>query len=155
MDVVLSFPFVLTALSIVAVTGPKLTVTIVVISFFTWSSVGRIIRGQVLSLREREFVEAARSLGAGDLRIMVVDILPNLVAPLLVYGTLLIPINIVSEATLSFLGLGVPIPTATWGGHAVQLGQRLYQVAVVVPRLPLARPAAHDARLQPARRRPA
>jgi peptide/nickel transport system permease protein len=129
MDVILSFPFVLTALSIVAVTGPKLTVTIAVISLFTFSSVGRIIRGQVLSLREREFVEAARSLGAGDVRIMVVDIFPNLVAPLLVYSTLLIPVNIVSEATLSFLGLGVPIPTATWGEMLSNSANGLYQVA--------------------------
>lgn len=129
MDVVLSFPFVLTALSIVAVTGPRLTVTIVVIAFFAFSSVGRIVRGQVLSLREREFVEAARSLGAGDLRIMRVDILPNLVAPLLVYGTLLIPVAIVSEATLSFIGLGVPVPTATWGAMLSNSANGLYQVA--------------------------
>lgn len=129
MDVVLSFPFILTALSIVSVTGPSLSVTILVISFFTWSSVGRIIRGQVLSLREREFVEAARSLGATDLRIMRVDILPNLVAPLLVYSTLLIPVNIVSEATLSFLGLGVPIPTATWGEMLSNSAGGLYKVA--------------------------
>lgn len=140
LDVVLSFPFVLTALSIVAVTGPKLFVTIAVISFFSFSSVGRIMRGQVLSLREREFVEAARSLGASNLRIMVVDILPNLVAPLLVYSTLLIPVNIVSEATLSFLGLGVPIPTATWGEMLSNSANGLYQVAwwyLVFPSLAL------------------
>ncbi|MCU1691453.1 MAG: transporter permease [Frankiales bacterium] len=128
MDVILSFPFVLTALSIVAITGPHLWVTILVISFFTWSSVGRIIRGQVLSLREREFIEAARSLGASNFRIMRVDILPNLVAPLLVYSTLLIPVNIVSEATLSFLGLGVPIPTATWG-EMLSNASNVYTVA--------------------------
>ena len=73
------------------------------------------MRGQVLSLREREFIEAARSLGAWPLRIMFVDILPNLVAPVIVFITLLIPVNIVLEATLSFLGVGVPHPTATWG----------------------------------------
>ena len=129
MDVVLSFPFVLTALSIVAITGPRLSVSVVVIAFFSFSSVGRIVRGQVLSLREREFVEAARSLGASDLRIMRVDILPNLVAPLLVYGTLLIPVAIVSEATLSFLGLGVPVPTATWGTMLANSATGLYQVA--------------------------
>lgn len=128
MDVILSFPFVLTALSVVAVTGPRLSVTILVISFFTWSAVGRIVRGQVLALREREFVEAARSLGASNARIMITDILPNLVAPLIVYATLLIPVNIVSEATLSFLGLGVPIPTATWGGM-LSAASSLYSVA--------------------------
>jgi len=140
MDVILSFPFVLTALSVVAVTGPKLVVTISVISFFTFSSVGRIVRGQVLSLREREFVEAARSLGAGNFRIMVIDVLPNLVAPLIVYSTLLIPVNIVSEATLSFLGLGVPIPTATWGEMLSNSANGLYQVAwwyLVFPSLAL------------------
>jgi peptide/nickel transport system permease protein len=78
--------------------------------------VARIVRGQVLSPREREFVEAARSLGAGDRRIMFVDVLPNVIAPVIVYATLLIPVSIVSESTLSFLGLGVPAPTATWGG---------------------------------------
>jgi peptide/nickel transport system permease protein len=115
MDVVLSFPFLITALALVARFGNHLYITIGVIAFFAWSQPGRIVRGQVLALREREFVEAARSLGASDLRIMVVDILPNLFAPVLVYSTLLIPINIVSEATLSFLGLGVTVPKASWG----------------------------------------
>ena len=85
------------------------------IAFFSWASVGRVVRGQTLSLREREYVEAARSLGAGDLRIMFVDILPNLIAQVIVYLTLLIPSAVVFEATLSFLGLGVVPPTATWG----------------------------------------
>lgn len=128
MDVVLSFPFILTALTIVARTGPSFYVSIAVISFFGWSSIGRIVRGQVLALREREFVEAARSLGARDLRIMRVDILPNLVGPLIVYSTLLIPVNIVSEATLSFLGLGVVPPTATWGSMLSEAA-RIYDVA--------------------------
>jgi len=86
------------------------------------------VRGQTLSLREREFVEAARSLGASDRRIMFVDILPNLVAPVIVYLTLLIPSAIVFEATLSFLGLGVVPPTPTWGNMLSEsLG--FYQVA--------------------------
>ena len=80
--------------------------TVLVIGFFSWASVARIVRGQVLSLREREFVEAARSLGATDRRIMFVDILPNVLAPIIVYTTLLIPVVIVLQATLSFLGLG-------------------------------------------------
>lgn len=115
-DTVLSIPFLLAAIAIVSISGPSLTVTVIVIAFFSWSSVARIVRGQVLSIREREYVEAARSLGASDRRIMFVDILPNVLAPVIVYTTLLIPISIVSEATLSFLGLGVPPPTATWGG---------------------------------------
>jgi peptide/nickel transport system permease protein len=115
-DVVLSIPFLLAGIAIVSLIGPSLTVTIVVIAFFSWSSIARIVRGQVLSIREREYVEAARSLGASDWRIMFVDVLPNVLAPVIVYTTLLIPLAIVSEATLSFLGLGVPAPTATWGG---------------------------------------
>ncbi|TDU88165.1 peptide/nickel transport system permease protein [Kribbella voronezhensis] len=115
-DVVLSVPFLLVAIALVSVTGPSLTVTVMVIGFFSWASVARIVRGQVLSLREREFVEAARSLGAGDTRIMFVDVLPNVLAPVIVYTTLLIPVVIVTQATLSFLGLGLPPPTADWGG---------------------------------------
>jgi len=103
-------------------------VVIGVIAFFSFASVGRIVRGQTLSQKEKEYVEAARSLGASDLRIMFIDILPNLMAPVLVYLTLLIPSAIVFEATLSFLGLGVVPPTATWGNMlAESLG--FYQVA--------------------------
>lgn len=115
-DVVLSIPFLLAGIAIVSISGPSLMVTIIVIAFFAWSSIARIVRGQVLSIREREYVEAARSLGASDWRIMYVDVLPNVLAPVIVYTTLLIPLSIVSESTLSFLGLGVPAPTATWGG---------------------------------------
>ena len=115
-DVVLAIPFLLAGIAIVSLSGPSLTVTIVVIAFFSWSAIARIVRGQVLSIREREYVEAARSLGASDQRIMFVDVLPNVLAPVIVYTTLLIPLAIVSESTLSFLGLGVPPPTATWGG---------------------------------------
>jgi len=77
---------------------------------------GRVIRGQVLSLRSRDFVMAARGLGAGPLSIMVVDILPNLAVPILVYTTLMIPSSIIFEATLSFLGLGIVPPAPSWGG---------------------------------------
>jgi ABC-type dipeptide/oligopeptide/nickel transport system permease subunit len=115
-DVVLSVPFLLVAIALVSVTGPSMTVTVLVIGFFSWASVARIVRGQVLSLREREFVEAARSLGAGDARIMFVDVFPNVLAPVIVYTTLLIPVVIVVQATLSFLGLGLAPPTADWGG---------------------------------------
>lgn len=115
-DVVLSVPFLLVAVALVSITGPSLTITILVIGFFSWASVARIVRGQVLSLREREFVEAARSLGAGNVRIMFIDILPNVLAPIIVYSTLLIPVVIVVQATLSFLSLGLPPPTADWGG---------------------------------------
>jgi len=128
MDVILSFPFLLFGIALVSIVGPSLTVVIGVIAFFSWASVGRIVRGQTISLKEREYVEAARSLGASDLRIMFVEILPNLVAPVLVYLTLLIPSAIVFEATMSLLGLGVIPPTPTWGNMlAESLG--FYQVA--------------------------
>jgi peptide/nickel transport system permease protein len=128
MDVILSFPFLLFAIALVSIVGPSLGVAIGVIAFFSWASVGRIVRGQTLSIKEKEYVEAARSLGAGDLRIMFVDILPNLLAPVLVYLTLLIPAAIAFEATLSFLGLGVVPPTPTWG-NMIADGLKYYQVA--------------------------
>jgi peptide/nickel transport system permease protein len=81
----------------------------------TWPYMARIVRGQVLSLREKEFVEAAQSLGASDRRIIFREILPNLVAPIIVYGTILIPQNIIYEAALSFLGVGVDPSQPSWG----------------------------------------
>ena len=128
MDVVLSFPFLLFAIALVSIVGPSLTVSIFVIAFFSWAAVGRIVRGQTLSIREREYIEAARSLGASDVRIMFIDVLPNLAAPVIVYTTLLIPTAIVFEATLSFLGLGVVPPTPTWGSMLSDSLQ-FYQVA--------------------------
>jgi peptide/nickel transport system permease protein len=98
-----------------ALIEPGLPVVIFVITLAGWPYMARIIRGQVLSLREKEFVEAARSLGASDTRIIFRHILPNLVAPIIVYTTLLIPTNILFEAALSFLGVGVQPPTASWG----------------------------------------
>jgi peptide/nickel transport system permease protein len=115
-DLILSFPFLLLVIALVSISGPSLTLLVGVIALFGWSSVARVVRGQTLSLRQREFVEAALSLGASDLRIMALDILPNVVAPIIVYTSLLIPSFVVLESTLSFLGLGVPPPTPTWGG---------------------------------------
>ncbi|MHB1786989.1 MAG: ABC transporter permease [Acidimicrobiales bacterium] len=128
LDVVLSLPYLVFAIALVSVVGPSLTVSISVIAFFSFASIGRIVRGQVLSIREKEFVEAARSLGASDLRIMFVDILPNILAPVIVYLTLLVPLSIVFEATLSFLGVGVVPPTASWGGM-LNGALNYYQVA--------------------------
>jgi len=78
--------------------------------------IGRIVRGQVLSIREKEFIEAAKSIGARNSRIMFRDVLPNLAAPIIVYGTLIIPSNILFEAALSFLGVGIPPDTPSWAG---------------------------------------
>jgi ABC-type dipeptide/oligopeptide/nickel transport system permease subunit len=125
-DVLLAFPILLLALGIASACSlgngclggavkPGLTVVIFVIAFVNWTYIGRIVRGQVLSLREKEFVQAARALGASNTRIMFKEILPNLVAPLIVYTTLVIPQNILLEAALSFLGVGVQPPDASWG----------------------------------------
>ena len=119
-------PFLLVAHRAGVDRRPEPDVTVLVIAFFSWASVARIVRGQVLSLREREYVEAARSLGASDRRIMFVDILPNVLAPVIVYATLLIPSAIVVEATLSFLGLGVAPPTADWGGMISEAAELLH-----------------------------
>jgi peptide/nickel transport system permease protein len=115
MDVFLSLPFLVFALALVAVIGSGLGISIVVIAMFNWASVARIIRAQTLSVRQLEFVQAARLLGASHQRIMFVEILPNVAATVIVYTTLLIPGAIVAEATLSFLGLSVVPPAPSWG----------------------------------------
>jgi ABC-type dipeptide/oligopeptide/nickel transport system permease subunit len=94
---------------------PGLTVVIFVIAFVNWTYIARIIRGQVLSLRETQFVEAARAHGASNMRILFREILPNLVAPIIVYSTLILPTNVLFEAALSFLGVGVQPPQPSWG----------------------------------------
>jgi peptide/nickel transport system permease protein len=125
-DVLLAFPILLLALGLASacsgangcihgIVQPGLTVVIFVIAFVNWTYIARIIRGQVLSLREKEFVDAARSLGASNSRILFKEILPNMVAPIIVYSTLIIPQNILFEASLSFLGVGVQPPDASWG----------------------------------------
>ena len=124
-DVVLSIPILLLGLGIGAACSvrgclggavqPGLGELLFLISLASWAYIYRIVRGLVLSLREREFVEASRALGASNARIMFREILPNLVAPIIVYATLLIPLNILLEAALSFLGVGIRPPTASWG----------------------------------------
>lgn len=128
MDLVLAFPSLLMLISLSNVLTQRITdlgvpagnpsrivYLIGVLGFFGWPYFGRIIRGQVLSLREREFTEAARSLGARPGRILFKELLPNLWAPILVYATLIIPTNVAAEATLSYLGVGVVPPTPTLG----------------------------------------
>jgi peptide/nickel transport system permease protein len=126
-DVVLSMPILLFAIGIVAACGasiegclgglikPGRPLVIFVIALFSWPYIARIVRGNTLSIREKEFIESARSLGAGNIRIMFREVLPNLVAPIIVYATLIIPSNILFEAALSFLGLGVPQNIPSWG----------------------------------------
>lgn len=115
MDVVLSLSYVLFAVALASVLGPSVPLTIFVIAFFSWAAIARIVRGQTLSQKEKEYVEAAHAMGASSFRIMFIDILPNLIAPVIVLATLLIPVAIVFEATLSFLGIGVQPPTPSWG----------------------------------------
>jgi ABC-type dipeptide/oligopeptide/nickel transport system permease subunit len=114
-DVMLSIPFLILAISIAFISGASLWLVIGIIGVLSFTYPARIVRGQVISIKGREFVEAARALGAGPWRIMFVDILPNVMAQVIVYATLLIPLAIVAEASLSFLGVGVPPPTADWG----------------------------------------
>jgi peptide/nickel transport system permease protein len=126
MDMFLAFPLLVFALALAGVLPDsafglqgntlRIVLLIFIIGFFNWPYIGRIIRGQTLSLRQREYVDAARSLGARRGYILRVELLPNLVAPILVYSTLLIPTNIIFEAGLSFLGVGIRPPTASWGG---------------------------------------
>ncbi|HYS38844.1 MAG TPA: ABC transporter permease [Pseudonocardiaceae bacterium] len=127
MNVFLAFPLLLFAIALTGVvqttnsafglSGDALHIVVLVfvIGFFNWPYIGRIIRGQTLSLREREFVDAARSLGARGFYVLWHELLPNLVGPILVYATLLIPTNILFEAALDFLGVGLKLPTPSWG----------------------------------------
>jgi ABC-type dipeptide/oligopeptide/nickel transport system permease subunit len=125
-DLLLAFPILLLGIGIAAACSlgrgclgglikPGLVDVIFVIAFINWTYIARIIRGQVLSLREKEFVTSARALGASNTRIIFRELLPNLVAPIIVYATLIIPQNILFESSLSYLGVGVQAPTASWG----------------------------------------
>jgi peptide/nickel transport system permease protein len=139
-DIILSLPLLLFAIGITAVCStsregcigglikPGLPLVVFVISLFSWPYIARIVRGNTLSMKEKEFIEASRSLGAGDLRIIVTEVMPNLVAPIIVYTTLFIPNNIVFEASLSYLGLGVPQNVPSWGRMLSEASQ-IFEVA--------------------------
>ena len=125
MDVLLAFPVLLFSIAFLVVAGEsdtyknsttlQVAYLVFIIGFFGFAYIGRIIRGQVLSLREKEFVDASRSLGASNSRILFKEILPNLLPIILVYATLILPANILAEAALSFLNVGLTPPTPTWG----------------------------------------
>jgi len=139
-DVMLAVPTLLISIGIVAscsttkdgclggLVQPGLSLVILVIALFSWSYVARVVRGNTLSLKQKEFVEASRSIGAGNLRILGGDLLPNLAAPIIVLATLLIPQSILFEAALSYLGLGVPPDQASWG-QILADASGLYDVA--------------------------
>jgi peptide/nickel transport system permease protein len=136
-DAALAFPFIILALALASVFHPNLAIVIGVISFFSWAGISRIVRGQTLSLKEKEYIEAAKSLGAGPARIMFLDILPNLLGPVLVLATLYIPTAVTFEATLSFLGIGIPEPAPSWGNILAE-AQSFYNTSwwyVVFPAL--------------------
>lgn len=139
-DVMLAVPQLLISIGIVAACSttkqgclngllePGLSLVILVIVLFSWPYVARVVRGNTLSLKEKEFVEASRSIGAGSGRIIAGDVLPNLVAPIIVLATLLVPQSILFEAALSYLGLGVPPDQASWG-QILADASGLYDVA--------------------------
>jgi len=115
MNAFLSFPGILIAIAFVAFRGPGIFNLVVALSIGGWVGYARLVRGQVLAAREREFVEAARALGASDFRIIVRHILPNIIQPVIVQAAIGMAGAILAEATMSFLGLGVPPPSASWG----------------------------------------
>jgi ABC-type dipeptide/oligopeptide/nickel transport system permease subunit len=139
-DVMLAVPQLLISIGIVAACSttkegcagglikPGLSIVIAVIVLFSWPYVARVVRGNTLSLKQKEFVEASRSLGAGSTRIIAGDVLPNLIAPIIVLATLLVPQSILFEAALSYLGLGVPPDQASWG-QTLADASGLYDVA--------------------------
>lgn len=115
MNAFMALPGILLAIAFVAFLGPGLLNLILALSIGGWVGYARLVRGQVLAVREREFVEAARSIGASDLRIFLRHIMPNIIQPLIVQAAIGMAGAVLAEATLSFLGLGVPPPTASWG----------------------------------------
>ena len=134
MNAFMALPGILLAIAFVAFLGPGLLNLILALSIGGWVGYARLVRGQVLAVREREFVEAARALGASDLRIFVRHILPNIVQPLIVQAAIGMAGAVLAEATLSFLGLGVPPPTASWGSMLNDARAHLFDAPhVVVP----------------------
>ena len=162
-DILLAFPVLLLGLGLASACStkegclggalqPGLTVVLAIIVLSNWPYVARIIRGQVLSLREKEFVEASKSLGASNRRIIFREILPNLVAPIIVYTTLFIPANILLEASLSFLGVGVQ-DRRRRGAGCSPTRPAIVRHRLVVHVLPGHGAAADRARVQPRGRR--
>ncbi len=119
-DIMYAFPTILFAIVVVVALGPSLMNIYLAIGFTFWPPMARLVRSQVLSLREKEFVEAARSLGVSSWRIMFVHILPNALGPIIVAATFGVPFAILTEAFLSFIGIGVPIPLPSWGAMIAQ-----------------------------------
>ena len=132
-------PDLLVALILVFLLGPSLTNIIIAIAVTRWMDMARLVRGQTLSIREREFIEAARAAGAKPLKILFGHILPNALGPIIVQATFGVPAAILFEAFLSFLGLGVPPPTPSWGSMAAEgiVTMRIAPAMVVAPSIAL------------------
>jgi len=133
MNAFLSFPGILLAIAFVAFRGPGIFNLVLALSLGGWVGYARLVRAQVLATREKEFVEAARALGASDLRVIVLHILPNIIQPIIVQAAIGMAGAILAEATMSFLGLGVPPPTASWG--AMLNDSRAYLFSAPAPGL--------------------
>jgi peptide/nickel transport system permease protein len=114
-DTMMAFPVLLFAIALIAISGPSIVTIILVVALLYWTTMARIVHSMVLSLKEREFVEAARALGASGPRILFLYILPHLVSVIVVYTTLGVATTVLVEASLSYVGVGVPVPTASWG----------------------------------------
>ncbi|MGC5342061.1 ABC transporter permease [Streptomyces sp. DT24] len=127
-DIVMSFPILLFCIVLIAITGPSRRNVILVIAFIYWTALARVIRGLVLSLKEREFITATLTLGVGRGRIILRHILPHLVPAIIVYTTLGVASSILIEASLSFIGVGVPVPDPSWG-QMIADGRKYYEIA--------------------------
>ena len=127
-EVMMAFPTLLLAMTLVAILKPSLWIIILVIGLVYWTWIARVVYGQVVALREREFVTASRALGAGRFTILFRHIIPQLIPTLIVWGTLGIATNVMLEASLSYLGIGVQPPTPSWGGM-IQQAQSFYRTA--------------------------
>jgi ABC-type dipeptide/oligopeptide/nickel transport system permease subunit len=134
-DMQLAFPVILLVIAVVAVIGPSLTNLIIIMGLSGWPRFARIVRGAVLSVRGLEYVEAARAIGATQIRIMIHHILPNILSAIIVYASFELARMILLEATLSFLGLGVQPPTPTWGGMIAD-GKKYISISWWVSLLP-------------------
>lgn len=126
-DIFMCFPFLIIAITVVAILGPSIYNVMLVIGLLGWTGIARIVRGQILSLREQEFMEAAEALGLSDRRKIIRHLLPNTMASIIVYSTISIAAAILTEAALSFLGLGVSPPTPSWG-NMLESAKKLYVI---------------------------
>lgn len=128
-DILLAFPLIILALFLAAATGRGLEKTVLVLGVAITPAVARVVRGSILSQREREYIEAVRALGAGSPRIIFRHLLPNVSAPIIVLATTLLSAAVLAEASLSFLGVGVPPPTASWGGDLSGNARDFFEIA--------------------------